>query len=236
MEIEKDMDTQNKICSEVDAVSLEAIHLPYSFTQEYFIEPIGPMKKRLGYQLVKRLFDVTVSAVGLLILFVPMCCIGIAVKCSSKGPVLYAQERLGHEGRKIRILKFRTMVEDAEKDGAKWCEEEDPRVTPVGDFLRKTHLDELPQLWNILVGDMSFVGPRPERECFYIAFEEYIHGFKERMKVVPGLTGLAQVSGGYRMPPQEKILYDIEYIKNRSVGLDLKIMFRTARNVLAGRE
>lgn len=212
-------------------LSVRQVHLPYSFTKEYYIDPVG-MKKTPVYALVKRSFDIAVSAAGLLLLFVPMGLIALLIKCSSKGPAIYAQERLGKDGKAFRIFKFRTMVEDAEKNGAQWCDEKDPRVTPLGAVLRKTYLDELPQLWNILAGDMSFVGPRPERACYYTAFEEYIHGFSERLRVKPGLTGLAQISGGSRMPPEEKIQWDVKYIKNRSLVLDLKIMLMTAMRIL----
>ena len=128
------------------------------------------------------------------------------------------------------------MIKDAEKAGAQWSRgENDERVTKVGLFLRKFRLDELPQLWCIFKGDMSFVGPRPERGCFYDEFETYIHGFRERLRVRPGLTGLAQIED-YFLPPEEKILYDVEYIKNRSVGLDLKIMLKTVSVVLRGED
>ena len=125
------------------------------------------------------------------------------------------------------------MVMDAEKNGAQWSNgENDSRITPVGSFLRKYRIDELPQLWCIFKGDLSIVGPRPERECFYNEFETYVHGFSERMKVKPGLTGLAQINGGYNLKPEEKIVYDVEYIKNRSMLLDLKIIFKTVGVVL----
>ncbi len=120
------------------------------------------------------------------------------------------------------------MRTDAEKGGARWSDgDNDERITPVGHVLRKFRLDEIPQLFCILNGSMTLVGPRPERECFYHEFEKHVHGFIERLKVKPGLTGLAQVSGGYDLSPQEKVVYDIEYIKKRSLFLDIKIMFET---------
>jgi len=119
------------------------------------------------------------------------------------------------------------MYIDAEKNGLQWAEVNDPRVTRVGRFLRNTHLDELPQLFNILAGQMSFIGPRPERAEFYEVFEQYIGGFSQRLLVKPGLTGLAQVNGGYNIGPEEKIVYDIEYIKKRSLKLDIQILFKT---------
>lgn len=206
--------------------------LPYTPTREYEVESLGELPRKPVYELVKRCFDVILSGLLLLLLAVPMIVIGIAVKVTSPGPALYSQERLGMDGEQIKIYKFRTMVFDSEIDTIRWSYDEDPRVTPLGRILRKYHIDELPQLWDIFRGVLSFVGPRPEREVFYDAFETYIHGFRERLKVKPGLTGLAQVTGGSLMPPEEKIVCDIEYIRNRSFVLDLKLMIRTAVVVL----
>ena len=180
-----------------------------------------------GYLLIKRLMDIILSAAGLVCLFIPMVVIGILIKLDSEGAVIYSQERLGKDGKPFIIYKFRSMVLDAEADGPQWAETDDPRCSKVGKFLRKTRLDELPQLYNILIGDMSLVGPRPERECFYIEFEKYIPGFKNRMVVMPGLTGHAQVNGGYSLLPEEKIVYDMEYIANRSLRMDLQCILKT---------
>ena len=158
---------------------------------------------------------------------VPMALIAVWVRLDSPGPALYRQERLGLNGKSFWIYKFRSMRVDAEANGAQWAEEHDDRVTRAGRFLRKTRLDELPQLLNILRGQMSLVGPRPERPCFYAEFEKYIHGFSQRMVVKPGLTGLAQVSGGYDLLPEEKIQFDMQYIRERSIALDLKCILRT---------
>lgn len=209
--------------------------LPYTPTREYEVEPLGELPRKPVYELAKRCVDVILSAFLLLLLAVPMLAIWIAVKLTSPGPALYTQERLGKDGKQIKICKFRTMVSDSESDAIRWSCEEDPRVTPLGRILRKYHIDELPQLWDIFRGVLSFVGPRPEREVFYDAFETYIRGFRERLKVKPGLTGLAQVTGGSLMPPEEKIVCDIEYIRNRSFVLDLKLMVKTLVVVLLGR-
>jgi len=213
-------------------VAEKKVILPYTPTREYEVESLGELPRKPVYELVKRCFDVILSGLLLLLLAVPMIVIGIAVKVTSPGPALYSQERLGMDGEQIKIYKFRTMVFDSEIDTIRWSYDEDPRVTPLGRILRKYHIDELPQLWDIFRGVLSFVGPRPEREVFYDAFESYIHGFRERLKVKPGLTGLAQVTGGSLMPPEEKIVCDIEYIRNRSFVLDLKLMIRTAVVVL----
>lgn len=130
--------------------------------------------------------------------------------------------------------KFRSMCQDAERDGPRWADADDGRCTRFGAFLRRTRLDELPQIWNILKGDMSFVGPRPERACFYRLFEEYIVGFSNRLAVTPGLTGYAQVNGGYDLKPEEKIVYDMEYIEHRSVWMDLLCILKTIRVVFCG--
>ncbi len=179
------------------------------------------------YNFIKRFFDIMLSLIGLAFCIVPMLIIAIIIKCDSPGPAVYKQERLGKGGKSFLLYKFRSMRIDAEEDGAKWAEENDERCTRVGKFLRKSRIDELPQLINILVGSMSLVGPRPERPCFYNQFEEYIHGFSKRLLVKPGLTGWAQVNGGYDLLPEEKIVYDIEYIKMRSLWLDVKCIVRT---------
>jgi lipopolysaccharide/colanic/teichoic acid biosynthesis glycosyltransferase len=125
------------------------------------------------------------------------------------------------------------MYIDAESKGPQWADKDDWRCTRVGRILRKVRLDELPQLWNILRGDMSFVGPRPEREYFYDLFETYIPGFRNRMAVKPGLTGWAQVNGGYDLGPEEKIVYDMEYIANQSLLFDMKCIFKTVKLVFS---
>lgn len=209
--------------------------LPYIPTKEYVVESLGELPRKPVYDLMKRSMDIVLSALLLLLLAIPMGIIGIAVVGTSKGPALYKQERLGKDGKKINICKFRTMIMDSEIDTIRWSYDDDPRVTPLGRVLRKYHIDELPQLWDIFRGVLSFVGPRPEREVFYDAFEVYIHGFRERLKVKPGLTGLAQITGGSSMPPEEKIVCDVEYIRNRSIVLDLKLMIKTVIVVLLGR-
>ena len=209
--------------------------LPYTPTKEYVIEPLGELPRKPLYDLVKRLFDIVLSAFLMILLAIPMGIIAIAVRVTSAGPALYTQERLGKDGKKIRICKFRTMVSDSEIDTIRWSYDDDPRVTPLGRILRKYHIDELPQLWDIFRGILSFVGPRPEREVYYDAFENYIHGFHQRLMVKPGLTGLAQITGGSLMPPEEKILCDMEYIRNRSIWLDLKLLIQTVVVVLLGR-
>ncbi len=207
--------------------------LPFEVQKEFYVENLGAIEAKPMYSFFKRVFDIFCSVIFLLLFLLPMAFIALLICCSTKGHALYRQERLGLNGKKFNVIKFRTMYTDAEKNGAQWSAgDADVRITRVGRFLRKTRLDELPQLWCILKGEMSLVGPRPEREIFYNEFEKYIHGFRERLKVKPGLTGLAQVNGGYHLKPEEKIVYDVEYIKKRSIGLDIKIMFATVRVVV----
>lgn len=178
---------------------------------------------------MKRVTDLILAIILLIILFIPMLIIGLLVKLDSKGPIIFKQERLGLNGKPFNILKFRTMKLDAEKNGPTWASEEDDRATNLGRFLRKYRLDEFPQLINIIKGEMSFVGPRPEREFFYKEFEKTRKDFRERLKVKPGLTGWAQVNGGVSITFEEKLEYDLEYIKNRSLLLDLRCMLLTVR-------
>lgn len=183
------------------------------------------------FLFVKRAFDIVLSLFGLMFLLLPMAVIAILIRLDTPGPAIYKQERLGLNRKPFTIYKFRSMYTNAEDECPKWAEKDDDRVTPVGRVLRNTRLDELPQLWNILCGEMSFVGPRPERDCFYVIFEEYIPNFGQRMLVKPGLTGWAQVHGGYDLEPEEKIVYDLEYIKKRSFAMEFDCIFRTVKLV-----
>lgn len=206
------------------------IILPFEYAadEHYYVEDLGEVEKKPFYSFVKRSFDIVVSLLAMIALALPLLVVAVVIKCTSKGPVFYRQERLGLNGKPFMLVKFRSMVADAEKDGAKWSDgDNDNRITKVGKFLRKTRVDELPQLWACFTGELSIIGPRPERPEFYEAFEEHVHGFSQRLKVKPGVTGLAQVSGGYDLRPEEKVLFDIEYIKKRSLGLELKILFKT---------
>lgn len=192
------------------------------FNRDYVTGNITPV-----YLVIKRLTDILVSLVAGVVLLFPMLIIGIMVKLDSDGSALFSQERLGKHGKPFTIYKFRSMRTDAEANGAQWADKEDSRCTKLGRKLRDYRLDELPQLWNIFKGDMSLVGPRPERDCFYIKFEEYIPDFYLRMSVQPGLTGYAQVNGGYDLTPEEKIIFDRYYIEHQSLWMDIKCILRT---------
>lgn len=182
---------------------------------------------RLTYRVAKRAFDFTAALLLSVLLALPMAVLMLLIRLDSPGPAIYRQERLGKDGKPFTILKLRTLRLDAEKNGPRWAETNDSRCTRLGRFLRKTRIDELPQLWNILRGEMSFVGPRPERAYFYDQFEQYIPEFRNRLAAVPGLTGWAQINGGYTLHPEEKIVYDMEYIKECSLRMDVNYLLMT---------
>lgn len=188
----------------------------------------------LGYRFVKRAFDIAACGCALVILAIPMAVIAVKIKRESPGPAIYSQERVGKDGKLFKVYKFRSMYIDAESRGAQWAQGDDPRVTPFGRVMRKTRLDEIPQFWNIVKGDMSLIGPRPERPAFCEEFEKRIHGWGYRTKVRPGLSGLAQVTGGYDLLPREKVLLDMEYIEHRSIRLDVSIILKTLGVVSTG--
>jgi exopolysaccharide biosynthesis polyprenyl glycosylphosphotransferase len=183
-----------------------------------------------------RIFDVAAATVGLILTLPVWLLVALAVKLVSPGRVLYRQERVGLRGRSFQLLKFRTMRTDAEeRTGPVLATLDDHRVTAVGRFLRMSRIDELPQLLNVLVGDMSLVGPRPERPHFVGQFLRSVPQYAERYRVRPGITGLAQVRGGYDTTARNKARYDLVYLRNRSFLLDLKILAKTLVVVLAGR-
>ncbi|WP_432407017.1 exopolysaccharide biosynthesis polyprenyl glycosylphosphotransferase [Wukongibacter sp. M2B1] len=186
------------------------------------------------YKNIKRLMDIILSIIGLIIGIPLVIIFGIAIKIETHGPIIFTQERVGMNGRHFKIYKLRSMYYDAEKNGARWACKNDPRITRIGMIMRKTRIDEVPQLINILKGDMSIVGPRPERPQFTIEFNKEIPGFINRLTVKPGLTGWAQVNGGYESTPEQKLKSDMYYIKNRSIVLDLIIILRTVGIVLTG--
>jgi len=189
-----------------------------------------------GASLAKRLFDVGLAAVLLVATLPVMLVVAGAIRATSRGPVLYTQRRVGRHGEPFTMVKFRTMHVGAERDtGPVLASENDPRITWLGRWLRAARLDELPQLWNVLRGDMSFVGPRPERPEFVERFEREIQGYAERYKVRPGLTGYAQVNGEYHTSATTKLKYDLAYIHNRSLWLDVKIMSETVKVMLTRR-
>ena len=178
-------------------------------------------------RFIKRTFDVVGSLVGIIVFSIPMLLIVIFMKIFSPGPIIYAQARVGRRGKNFDLYKFRTMVPDAEKHtGPVLSHDDDPRKTLIGRILRRSNLDELPQLFNILKGDMTFVGPRPERPEFVNEFKQMIPKYMERHQIRPGIAGLAQFQGSYHTPAEEKIKYDLYYIENWSFLLDIKIILK----------
>lgn len=175
--------------------------------------------------MLKRSLDIVLSLVGLIVSFPIWLIIGLAILIEDGRPVLFRQKRLGQFGRIFYVYKFRSMIKDAEDNtGPVWANKTDHRETKVGRFMRRTGLDELPQLYNILIGDMSFVGPRPERPELAREFKKAIPNFDDRLLVRPGLTGLAKVYGSYNTTPRNKLRYDILYILNQSLWLDIKLI------------
>ena len=192
--------------------------------------------QRGGYVFAKRLIDIAAAAVGLVVLSPVALAAALAVKLTSPGGVLYRQERIGFQGKPFNIYKFRTMRPDVEKaSGPIWAAENDSRVTPAGRFLRRHRIDEIPQLWNVLRGDMSLVGPRPERPHFVDEFSKSLPLFTRRLVVKPGLTSLSHVKGSYGSKPADRLRYDLVYIGNMSLLTDLRILFSTVRIVLSAK-
>ncbi len=237
--------------------------LPIDHISDVWLLFNGLNKNKLYYQHLKRFLDLVMASLFLVTLAPLFVLISLAVKWDSRGPVFYRQERLGLEGRPFQLIKFRTMVENAEENGPQWTEENDPRITRVGRWLRKFRLDELPQLINVLRGEMSIVGPRPEREKFiqefrellpaerrgrratdppgaliYCGVKEKIPYYSHRLLVKPGITGWAQVMYPYASSleqTREKLEYDLFYVKNIGFFLDMAILLKTVRIVLFGR-
>ena len=185
--------------------------------------------------ILKRLVGAVISLVGLVIASPVLLVTAILIKIDSPGPILFSQERVGKDGQTFNILKFRSMRTDAEKDGAKWAKENDDRVTRVGKIIRKLRIDEIPQMWNVLRGDMNFVGPRPERPVFVEELSRKIRYYNQRHTVRPGITGWAQINypyGASEEDAKKKLEYDLYYIKHMTVLLDVYIMLKTVKTII----
>ena len=186
-------------------------------------------------RFAKRSLDLSVAATGLILLSAPLLLIATVIRFSSRGPVFYVQDRVGRDGRRFPIVKFRTMIDEAEQYGETWTVVNDPRITLVGRVLRRFWLDELPQLINVLKGDMSLVGPRPERPAYVQAFEQEYSRYMVRHRERSGITGWAQVNGlRGDSSIMERTRYDLYYVENWSLLFDLRILFRTMFMVLRG--
>jgi len=186
----------------------------------------------IDQRAVKRIFDIVVALVAILIASPIMVVTAIAVKAYDGGPIFFRQERLTRDGVPFRVWKFRSMIVDAEKQGQKWAEENDSRITPVGRIIRKFRIDEFPQFFNVLSGEMSVVGPRPEVPTLADEFAKTTPEFSYRLKVKAGITGYAQVYGSYATDPVDKLRLDILYIENYSVLMDLNLLIMTARTLV----
>ncbi|MEZ4387450.1 MAG: sugar transferase [Candidatus Krumholzibacteriia bacterium] len=227
---------------------------PASQPRAEWLEP-SPARPVAYTRSAQRVLDLTTATVGLAAFAVVLPVLALIIKLDSPGPVFYRQDRVGHDrrrdrcsvgrdrrramapGRPFQVWKLRTMVTDAERNGPRWASVNDARVTRVGRFLRKSRLDEVPQFWNVLRGEMSVVGPRPERLCFINQFEQEVPRYRERLLVRPGITGLAQVENGYDTDLESvrrKVALDRRYVREAGLVTDLKILARTVGVVLRG--
>lgn len=206
----------------------------YNARESWFLEHLNRGPGR-GYQALKRMGDIAVVVFFSPIFILLALFTALLVRLTSAGPIIFSQIRVGRNGKEYRIYKFRSMRTDAEKDGAQWAQENDPRITPIGGFLRTTRLDEIPQVYNVLRGEMSFIGPRPERPEFVTQLAQRIPHYHLRHLVKPGLTGWAQVKYRYGASEEDaatKLTYDLYYVKNITAILDIKILLKTVMIIL----
>lgn len=219
----------------VELVEKEAGKIPQDYVNlSWFLEKFDVVDR--NYFRSSRMFNIFMSIILLILLFPLGIILASIHRCFSRGPLFFVQERIGLHGKPFKLIKFRTMVKDAEKAGAQFAGKNDRRVTPMGKIMRRVRLDEIPQLLNVLKGEMSMVGPRPERGVFIDSLSKELHYYKLRLLVPPGLTGWAQVNGVYAGNDiddhKEKLEYDLYYIKNRSLPMDLMILLRTVKTIL----
>jgi lipopolysaccharide/colanic/teichoic acid biosynthesis glycosyltransferase len=218
-----------------ELVEKESGKIPLDYVNiHWFLEKFDVVDR--NYFRSSRMFNILMSLILIIILFPLGFLFALAHKVFSRGPVFYIQERTGLHGRVFKLIKFRTMVKEAEKEGARFSGKDDPRITPIGKVMRRLRLDEIPQFWNVLKGDMSLVGPRPEREVFIDSLTKEVPYYKLRLLIPPGITGWAQVNGVYAGSDledhKEKLEYDLYYIKNRSIIMDLLILLRTVKTII----
>ncbi|MBI4753578.1 sugar transferase [Candidatus Desantisbacteria bacterium] len=211
-------DIYESVIGKLETIQIETIPLI-----DVNIQPISGWNRS-----IKRVIDMVASLLTIIILSPFLLIVAFLIKLDSSGPIIFSQERVGRDGRLFKIYKFRTMKTDAEQDtGPVLAKKDDERITKLGKFLRQTRIDEIPQCLNVLLGQMSLVGPRPERLFFVEQFKTAIPGYAKRFKVRPGITGLAQVNAGYDISPKSKLKYDLLYVKNYSLVLDFKLMLKT---------
>ena len=200
---------------------------------DHLEEAVGPSLRYLSSRR-KRVLDVIVSLIGVTILALMFIPVALAIKLTSRGPIFYKQNRDGRNGVPFKLVKFRTMSADAEAGGAVWASQNDPRITPVGRVLRRLYIDEFPQWWNVLKGEMSVVGPRPERPELAAQILDFVPNFNRRLRAKPGITGIAQINYKYTntmIEARNKLRHDVVYINAASLKLDLKLILRTFRRV-----
>ena len=202
--------------------------LPTELQVEEIREYYDILQKKSFSLIIKRVFDILLSGIMIIILSPVMIVLALLIKLDSKGPVMFRQRRVTTYNRVFRIFKFRTMVVNAESKGTQVTTNNDPRVTKIGKLIRGCRLDELPQLFNVFLGDMTFVGPRPEMLENVSAYTKNLPEFKYRLRVKAGLTGYAQIFGKYNTSPKDKLLMDLMYIEQFSILKDLQLMFQTA--------
>jgi lipopolysaccharide/colanic/teichoic acid biosynthesis glycosyltransferase len=234
----KDKLAGHSVLELAELVEKESNKIPLDYVNIYwFLEKFEVVDR--NYFRSSRLFNVFMSLILIPPLFLPGLLFALLHKLFSKGPIFFVQQRMGLHGKTFNLIKFRSMVHDAEKKGAQFSGKNDPRITPLGKFMRRLRIDEIPQLINVLKGDMSLVGPRPEREVFIESLNKEIPYYKLRLLVHPGLTGWAQVNGVYAgenlKDHKEKLELDLYYIKNRSIFMDLMILIRTIKTILQAR-
>ena len=187
------------------------------------------------YYFIKRNFDIVISLMGVVLLSPIILFFSVLVYIESPGKVIFKQKRIGKNGSVFTLYKIRSMRLDAERNGEQWTQEKDTRILKIGTFIRRTKIDELPQLINVIKGEMTLVGPRPETPTLTFKFNDKYPGFVNRLSVTPGLTGLAQISGGYDLNPHEKLKKDLEYIGNQSLIMDIWIVLNTFLVVITGK-
>lgn len=200
-------------------------------------EGLYSLNKEKAYRVFKRVWEVSLIVLFSPVIFLLCAIASIAIKLDSKGPVFFTQQRVGKSGKLFILYKFRSMRTDAEAEGSQFADKKDDRITRLGQFIRKFRIDELPQFWNVLKGDMSLIGPRPEQKDFVEYFDEEIPFYTYRHKVRPGITGWAQVKDGYAASlsaTKRKLEYDLYYVKNLSLSLDLLIVYATVKTILTG--
>jgi len=217
-------DFYEKITGKIPTTALE---------RNWFLENIS-QKNNQFFVIAKRLIDIFFASLFGLISLILLPIIALLIKIESKGPLIYKQERVGLANKIFTVYKFRSMVSNAEKDGAQWAQKNDARITKIGKLMRKTRLDEIPQFWNIIIGNMSFVGPRPERPEFVEQLIKEVPYYNERHLVKPGLSGWAQINYPYGASVEDakqKLQYDLFYIKNQSIALDVSIILKTINTI-----